>query len=225
VVCCGGVVRGGDGWNDAPDGESGGKSIRSLLPGARENAGACPGPVDARPEPGAEPCDEPWGVGPIEPAARALVGASTARVTIEARLGPPAAGRGVDVAGRGGNAAGMPELEELEDDEDEACACCSARTLGGGWKLGVGRGRTLLGRYILCCSCGGINAVWSPGSPNGAAPPGPAGGPEPEKEAGKNGAAAGFGPVLPRPVRFESVFACHAGDGGAPGAPPDGKNV
>ncbi len=130
-------IKSGD-WKDCVVGDNDGKSpVRSLR-------------VDTdvgRPVPGAP------GPGAGAPAARALlVGARTARVTMEARLGPPAEGRagGTDCEGSGGNAGVMPDFvdeawdEELDD--DTACACCSASTLGGGWKFGVGRGRTLFGR-------------------------------------------------------------------------------
>jgi hypothetical protein len=75
------------------------------------------------------------------------VGLRTARVTMDASDGPPGLAPGavawpVVVPGNGGNWGG----ESVVGDD-----CLSARTDGGGWKLGVGLGRTL-GRYIRCCN-------------------------------------------------------------------------
>lgn len=80
--------------------------------------------------------------------ASVLVGARTARVTMEARLGPCWAllGRWGAVVGSGGNAAPEPAGLVAAGATLLFCCACSASTLGGGWKFGVGRGRTLLGR-------------------------------------------------------------------------------
>lgn len=106
-----------------------------------------------------------------------LVGARTARVTMDAKLGPPAAPVALAAAGgrpgpacawpwacpgppeRGGKAGALDplnglglapvigdELDELVELDAAACSACAARTDGGGWKLGEGRGRTLFGR-------------------------------------------------------------------------------
>jgi hypothetical protein len=76
--------------------------------------------------------------------AKVEVGLRTARVTIEAKDGPPGLAPGavgpmpeeVVVPGRGGNWGGDRVVGE---------DCLSASTDGGGWKLGDGRGR-MLGR-------------------------------------------------------------------------------
>jgi len=74
----------------------------------------------------------------IPPEARDEVGLSTARVTIDAKLGP----EGTDAVllgwvwaapGRGGKAG----ADSVVGDD-----CLSAMTEGGGWKFGVGLGRT-----------------------------------------------------------------------------------
>lgn len=124
---------------------------------------------------GDDPCGRPApGAAECPGCASALVGAKTARVTIDARLGPgspePGERVGGAVVGNGGKAGWEDRgegfdpgtglaLDEEEVVEAAACAACSASTDGGGWKLGPGRGRTLVGRYMRCWNCGGISAV------------------------------------------------------------------
>lgn len=160
LLVLGGVVRAAGLPNPSALGDSGGKLSLPFRTAA--TAGERPWPTTPwTPEGGpiAPGPVAPGGGEPIPPRASSEVGARTARVTIEARLGPDCAlddGRAGVVVGSGGKAgagwkpaifAGGAACDMAgEPDGDGALAACSARTDGGGWKLGVGRGRTELGR-------------------------------------------------------------------------------